>query len=1022
MSRINLHTYIHTYITDRPTACEENAQVLENFNNSVTFEEKRYQVMWPWKSEQPSLPTNFGLAMGRMKSLIRRFKDSPLLFTRYKAIIDDQMNKGIIELVTADMPVNSGLMHYLPHQPVITPQKTTTKLRIVYDASSKSHPSLNSLNDCLHRGPVILPDLCGLLLNFRLHEIGLLADVEKAFLQVGLQQSQRDVTRFLWVQDYQKSLVAPNLLTYRFARVPFGMTSSPFLLGATLLFHLEKQQDPVLRNLSSQFYVDNLVASVPSLEEATHLIQTTVSSFAEMSMNIRGWDTNSTALLKKIPLELRSGALSEKVLGVLWHTEPDTLQFSKAEQFDSICNTKREVLQLVANVFDPMGLIIPVTVTGKMFLQILWKDSLDWDTPLPENHANKWTNILANLQQLPSITLPRWIGYNSSDKYQMHVFVDASPSAYSAAVYLRIDHHSHVTTHLLFAKSRVAPVKKPLTVPRLELMGMIIGSRTGKFVKQYLPQSAEQHFLWSDSACNLQLLINTKPQEIFVKNRLKELRSTEFIFRHVPSIDNPADCATHGITVPELQDHPLWWHGPPWLKQTSAEWPTSNVPIITPEMMKIVIPGKSTEGTFTIGVVTCKPTTLLSAEKFSTLLRLLRTTAYFLRFLSMVLWSSLSSETKAKLKERYSGFFNLLESCLCIVFKGSLTAEELNNSTTWWIYQVQRQFFPEVFHALRNKKKHPLIQQLNLQLDEKGILRAMGRLSNMAMPFDSKFPILLPRNAHLTGLIIHHHHEKLLHQGVKHTLTSLRQQYWIPRGRQEVRKILHDCMTCRKHEGGPFALPEMGQLPACRVQKLEHPFKNVGLDYAGPFYVLNHPGAGEKMKVWICLFTCTASRALHLELVMNLTTEAFLRCLRRFIARRGQPSKIICDNAPHFLATQKVLAKEWELTWEKLTSDPAVKNYCSNHQVKFSTIPAYSPWTGGFYERLIGLTKSCLKKSVGRKLLTVDQLYTLVTEIEAVLITRTLTHVYADHEHLLILRPVVILMQCANYGAFPVYD
>ena len=158
------------------------------------------------------------------------------------------MNHGVIEKVTSTSP--EGLIkHYIPHHPVITPSKNTTKVRIVYDASAKTKKENKSLNECLYRGPVMLPNLCGLLIRFRLSPVGVVGDIKKAFLNMGLQVQDRDATRFLWLQDPTKTNVANNLQVYRFCRVPFGVISSPFLLAATINFHLHQSDLPVAKKI-----------------------------------------------------------------------------------------------------------------------------------------------------------------------------------------------------------------------------------------------------------------------------------------------------------------------------------------------------------------------------------------------------------------------------------------------------------------------------------------------------------------------------------------------------------------------------------------------------------------------------------------------------------------------------------------------------------------------------------------------------------------------------------------------------
>jgi len=173
------------------------------------------------------------------------------------------------------------LVHYLPHHPVITPNKNTTKVRIVFDASSKAKKGLNSLNDCLYRGPLLLPDLCGILLRFRLMNIAIIADIEKAFLQIQLKQTERDVTRFLWLKDISKLTIEDNLQIYRFCRVPFGIISSPFLLNACLRYHLQNSDSSYSQKIIRNMYVDNLIFEAENVNQALDIYIKNLRKFLE---------------------------------------------------------------------------------------------------------------------------------------------------------------------------------------------------------------------------------------------------------------------------------------------------------------------------------------------------------------------------------------------------------------------------------------------------------------------------------------------------------------------------------------------------------------------------------------------------------------------------------------------------------------------------------------------------------------------------------------------------------------------
>ncbi|XP_065892443.1 uncharacterized protein [Dysidea avara] len=387
-------------------------ETLHKFCENIKFSDGRYQVVWPWKQQQFCLDANYILALKRLKSLVNRLQHDPELLQKYSNIINRQVHKGIIE--TADNFTSSGTRsHYLPHHPVLTPSKSTTKVRIVYDASAKVQRNSSSLNECLHRGPTILPDLIGLLIRFRLHWIVVLADIEKAFLQIGIQEFERDVIRFLWLKHLDRPVNDDNLIVYRFCGVPFGLTCSPFLLAATLKYHLQKEGTPLAMKIMNNIYVDNLLIGIKSSEEAFIVYQEAKSIFRRASMNLREWNSNSNEFLNGLPVEERVNAVSDelKVFGLKWNKISDVLHMSgvgKAPSSNFV--TKRDVLHTVAGIFDPLGLITPVTYYGRVFLQTLWKLDISWDDPLPDNLVKDWNRVLSVLTSIPCLSIPWFVG------------------------------------------------------------------------------------------------------------------------------------------------------------------------------------------------------------------------------------------------------------------------------------------------------------------------------------------------------------------------------------------------------------------------------------------------------------------------------------------------------------------------------------------------------------------------------------------------------------------------------------
>ena len=226
-------------------------------------------------------------------------------------------------------------------------------------------------------------------------------------------------------------------------------------------------------------------------------------------------------------------------------------------------------------------------------------------------------------------------------------------------------------------------------------------------------------------------------------------------------------------------------------------------------------------------------------------------------------------------------------------------------------------------------------------------------------------------------------HCRLIHAGVAHTLAQIREEYWIPQGRAEVKKVLFQCLLCQRLEGPSFRLPSMPPCPREGVSRSD-PFRFVGLDYLGP---INVKYESDLKKTWICLFTCLSIRVIHLEWTLDLLAGQFINCLRRFVSHRGKPDVIILDNAPQFELVRTVVDREWR----KVFKDKEVMSYIPAEGIKWKYTIAFAPWQGGFYEILVGLVKRCMRKSIGRKHISLEQLATLLTEIEAVLNSRPLT-------------------------------
>ena len=344
-------------------------------------------------------------------------------------------------------------------------------------------------------------------------------------------------------------------------------------------------------------------------------------------------------------------------------------------------------------------------------------------------------------------------------------------------------------------------------------------------------------------------------------------------------------------------------------------------------------------------------------------------------------------------------FFNKLKKNE--VATGVLTPDELTVATTIIIKEIQSRSYPEEFLAFKDDVKdnkrlvHSKLLKLDPFIDSKGLLRVGGRLKNAPIAYDHKFPIILPEHHHVTQLILRDTHERELHSGNQATLCAVRQTYWPVGGRNLIRKLIHSCVKCTRVKP-KLSNQKMGNLPVQRLQPVR-PFYISGVDYAGPFLIKE--GKTRKMrkvKAYIALFICFSTKAIHLELVGDLTSDSFLGCMKRFIARRGNVAEIFSDNGTNFTGAERLM-------FESFRSN--LPEHVSNNKTKFHFIPPRSPHFGGLWERAVRSVKHHLHRVMGDASLTYEEFYTLLTGIEACLNSRPITPLSLDPHDLDALTP-----------------
>uniref|UniRef100_A0A8D9ESJ6 Integrase catalytic domain-containing protein n=2 Tax=Cacopsylla melanoneura TaxID=428564 RepID=A0A8D9ESJ6_9HEMI len=586
----------------------------------------------------------------------------------------------------------------------------------------------------------------------------------------------------------------------------------------------------------------------------------------------------------------------------------------------------------------------------------------DWDNIISEEDRYLFLDIVDDLQTIPNYEIMRLLGtITQTTHLELHAFSDACMYSYGTAIYLRCVNGNDITCNLIFAKVRVS--SKNMTLPRLELMGALVAYRSLIFINKSLNLVVNKVYVWSDSTCVLHWLHTRKLLPVFVKNRVNEIRSGELdiTFKYIRTHLNPADLC-RGQIGSTLVNNKLWWHGPSFLCHGENDWPVDNIDfgnvkleaeIPTEENSEIDLLAK----TRSRNKPAPRPNDVDETE-FSSFHQLINHTCIV----------------------RCSGNIRIPIS------KGDYTVARVD-----WIKYLQGKYFQDTKISLENGKKDSLSLNLGLELDGNGLIICKGRFVDLKIDSDNPFPILLPRKDHLTQIIVMDIHVKNCHLGTNQTLAALRNNYWLPSGRTEVKSILRLCKICQKFNCKPYETPEFSAYPNYRLNK-NVSFTHSAVDYFGPLHVNDGGKATLTRSVWCLLFTCLTTRAVHFELVNSESSSDLLLAFRRFIARTGGCKSLLSDNAAQFHLLQR--------TFQHVYDDNTAHDILNENKIEFKFTPALSPWAGGCFERLISITKQCLRKMLGNLSLSMCQLNTLLTEIQHAINNRPLGY-YGEEDFII---------------------
>lgn len=960
----------------------------------------RFQTALLWKNENVKLPDNKQYALKRLEATERKISRDPDMKKKVIEQMAALLQKGYAEPAPENR--REERTWYLPCFPVLNPLKPG-KVRMVHDAAAITKGV--SLNDTLLTGPDLLQSLPGTLMRLRQHRIAVSADIAEMFLQIRINTEDRDALRYLW-RDCDTSREPKE---YRMTSLIFGATSSP----ATAIYVKNRNaedfahQYPVAaRAIKVNHYMDDYIQSFEDEETAVETARQVRHVHKQAHFDLRKWSSNSPKVLAELGVEdgaseqsnLPVGANEEKVLGMVWRTSSDVLGYNLS--FPRVSGdalqrrpTKRQALQIVMSLFDPLGLVSPITMRAKQILQNVWKKSAGWDEHLDDELAEEWTKWLGHLEGLKHLTIPRaYLCYSSGRNLQLHVFVDASEVAYAAALYWRVeDEHGEVHTTLILAKARVAPLKTT-SIPRLELQAAVMGSRMANCVVEEHERKPETRTFWTDSRTVLTWLRNgSRTYKPFVAHRIAELEENSKTqeWRWVPTKLNVADDSTRDVPRQFDGEH-RWFTGPSFLKDAPDSWPQErDSPKIT----------TGEERTMKISEKPSLTTAVPDHDRFSKWERYLRATARVLQFAQLCkrkIEKVTYARTRAnksrdptwgkKKEEKLNKKIEKRENEKDTYLK--LSAELLIQAENLIIRVIQGDCFTEEIHDLardRRVSSNSKLRKIAVDLVN-GVIVIKSRIDAAHdVPEPAKRPPVLDGRHHICRMYLEHVHRVGHHQGVEATINQCRQKFHILGIRPTARNIIQRCLSCRRRRWAPPE-PPTGNHPAGRLAHHQRPFTCTGVDYFGP--LLTTFGRGTR-KTYVALFTCLTTRAVHLEMTNSLTTDSAVMALRRFIARRGCPREIWSDNGTNLHGAEKILRD----AAEEATEVEAVRR-----KIAWRFIPPGAPFMGGAWERMVKSVKNALGAVLTSQTPSEEVLATLLAEVEMTVNSRPLTHVSVDPE------------------------
>ena len=833
------------------------------------------EAIYPWIRDPKELPDNRKAAFAKLISTERRLAKNSEHAKVYKEQIQDMVNRGVARKLTkAELKNCKGPKHYISHHKVLKPDSKSTPDRIVFNSSAKYMGHV--LNEYWAKGPDLLNNILAVLLRFRENEVAFIRDIKKMYHTVATNVLDQHTHRFLWRE--METTREPDI--YVIQRISFGDKPSGAIATVALRKTAEmgKDQFPEASQvILNNTYMDDIIESVNDREKAKQITDDIEKLLNKGGFKLKEWTYSEDRSIKyepKIPMEPCTA--TEKVLGVVWDPIKDNFHFKVKLIIPSVL-TKRIILSQVNSIYDSLGLAGPYTVRAKILMRKLWtyETKLDWDDPIPEEYGREWMTFFSDLPEMEKITVKRYIKpHRAIGDPILIIFSDGSNNAYGACAYVRWELPTReFVSYIILSKSRLAPVKR-MSIDRIELCGAVLNKRLKTVLQKQCRYKFQRCYHIVDSQIvHAMIHKETYGFNTFAATRVGEIQeSTEVSdWYWTESKNNIADWLTRGKRPIDIDINSNWQAGPDFLRLPENEWPISQTPTTVqklPETIKasINIVNKTEEDTLVKRI---------NIDNYSNFEKLLRVTARVLAMYHKLPRTTFKNVTKV------------------------LTPEDITNAEQFWILQAQK-----IMHEDLKKGKY---KRLCPRKRNDGIYTVGGRSQRwMEMSYNKQELILLPYEHRFSKLYAEHIHQRG-HLGVLSTASKIRSRFWIIRLLKLVKYIKNNCIVCRKMEK-KLGEQIMGKLPIERL-KPAPAWDSTALDFFGPFKVKDEVKKRTTGKAYGLIFNCLATRAIHVDVSPDYSTEKFLMVLRHFVSIRGYPSKLYSDNGAQLVAANKELKK-----------------------------------------------------------------------------------------------------------------